>query len=98
MRFDWDSRKAGANIQKHRISIEEACTIFADRSILTGYEGRHSTGEDRWISMGLSVAARLLVVAHTWPEPDQDGEETLRIINARRANQRERAAYAERKR
>lgn len=98
MRFDWKTLKAGANRRKHRVSFEEACTIFADRSILTIHDEEHSTGEDRWVSMALSSAGRVLVVVHTWPEPDQLGDELVRIISARRADKQEQGVYLERKR
>ena len=98
MRFDWTVLKANANRQKHRVSFEEACTIFADRSILTIGDEDHSANEDRWVSMAISSAGRLLVVVHTWPEPDQLGEELVRIISARRANVHEQRIYRERKR
>ena len=97
MRFDWDSRKATANRRKHRVSFEEACTIFADRSVLTTYDEIHSSGEERWVSIGMAQTARLLVVIHTWPVPDEADEETLTIVSARRANQREQAIYLERR-
>lgn len=97
MRFDWESAKAIANVRKHGISFEEACTVFADSSVLTIHDDEHSKGEDRWVSMGISVVARILVVVHTWPDPDESGDELIRIISARRANKRERAVYLERK-
>ncbi len=98
MRFDWDMLKADANRLKHRVSFEEACTIFADRSVLTIHDDEHSVDEDRWASMAVSSEGRVLVVIHTWPEPDQSGEELVRIISARRANVREKRVYLEHKR
>lgn len=97
MRFDWDSRKAKANQRKHRVSFEEACTVFADESVLTRYDEVHSSGEERWVSIRLAQTGRVLVVNHTWPVPDETGDEMLRIISARRANHRERAVYVERR-
>ncbi len=97
MRFDWDILKADANRRKHRVSFEEACTIFADRFILTIHDAGHSE-EERWASMALSSAGRVLVVVHTWPEPDQLGDERVRIISARRADKQEQRVYLERKR
>ena len=98
MRFDWDIPKADANRHKHRISFEEACTIFADRSVLTIHDEEHSDDEDRWVSMAISSAGRVLVVIHTLPEPDQLGDELVRIISARRANVHEQRVYLEHKR
>lgn len=98
MQFDWNMLKADANRRKHRVSFEEACTIFADRSILTMHDEGHSAHEDRWVSMAISSAGRVLVVVHTWPELDQLGDELLRIISARRADKEEQRVYRERKR
>lgn len=98
MRFRWDRSKAADNRRIHRASFEEACTIFSDESILTIHDEKHSAEEDRWASMGMSMTGRILVVIHTWPEPDESDEEVVRIISARRANERERATYLERKR
>ncbi|MGD0768594.1 MAG: BrnT family toxin [Tepidisphaeraceae bacterium] len=98
MRFHWDRIKASENRRKHRASFEEACTIFSDASVLTVHDEKHSSDEDRWAGMGMSISGRILVVIHSWPEPDESGEEVVRIISARRANGRERATYLERRR
>jgi uncharacterized DUF497 family protein len=98
MRFHWDRKKAADNRRKHRASFEEACTIFSDASILTVHDEKHSVGDDRWVSMGMSITGRILVVIHSWPDADESGAEVVRIISARRANQREQATYMERKR
>lgn len=98
MRFDWNTLKAQTNRQKHRVSFEEACTIFADPSILTIHDDAHSEDEDRWVSMAISALGRLLVVIHTCPEPDGAGDELMRIISARRANASEQRVYRERQR
>src|SRR5277367_5516446 len=98
MRFNWDRTKAAENRRKHRASFEEACTIFSDPSILTMHDEKHSSEDDRWASMGMPVTRGIPVVIHSWPEPDEPGEEIVRIISARRANGHERAIYTERKR
>jgi len=36
LRFEWDANKAKANFAKHRISFEEASTVFGDPRSLTG--------------------------------------------------------------
>jgi uncharacterized DUF497 family protein len=97
MRFHWDWTKAAENRRKHRVSFEEACTIFSDPSILTAHDEKHSEFDDRWASIGMSVAGRILVVIHSWPEADDSGDEVVRIISARKANKRERETYLERK-
>ena len=87
MEFEWDEAKSEANERNHGISFTEAMTVFADPLSLTAYDPDHSEFEDRYITMGLSAADRLLLVAHT------DRGEITRIINAREATRRERKDY-----
>lgn len=89
MRFDWDPRKAAANLRKHSVSFEEASTVFADDYSLTGTDPDHSVGEERFITFGMSQSGRLLVVSHT-----EQGD-TIRIVSARRAMRSERKLYEE---
>jgi uncharacterized protein len=89
MRFDWDPRKAAANLRKHSVSFEEASTVFADDYSLTGADPDHSVGEERFITFGVSQSGRLLVVSHT-----EQGD-TIRIFSARRAMRSERKLYEE---
>jgi hypothetical protein len=89
MRFDWDPRKAAANLRKHSVSFEEASTVFADDYSLTGADPDHSVGEERFITFGMSQGGRLLVVSHT-----EQGD-TIRIFSARRAMRSERKLYEE---
>ena len=65
MDFEWDDAKAESNERKHGVSFTEAMTVFADPLSVTGYDPRHADDEDRFLSMGMSVAGRLLVVSHT---------------------------------
>ena len=87
MDFEWDDSKAESNERKHRVPFTEAMTVFADLLSLTGYDPDHSDGEDRYITMGMSAAGRLLLVSHT------DRGEKVRIISARKAGRRERRDY-----
>ncbi len=89
MRFDWDPRKAAANLRKHSVSFEEASTVFADDYSLTGTDPDHSVGEERLITFGVSQSGRILVVSHT-----EQGD-TIRIFSARRATRAERRLYEE---
>jgi uncharacterized DUF497 family protein len=89
MRYEWDARKAAANRAKHRVSFEEAATVFRDLLSQTGADPDHSVAENRFVTFGLSARGRLLVVAHT-----EQGD-TIRIISAREATARERAIYEE---
>jgi uncharacterized protein len=85
--FDWDDGKARSNWAKHRVSFEEATTVFSDPLAMTIDDPDHSLVEDRLVTFGLSDFGRLLVVCHT------DDGETIRIISARAATRRERRAY-----
>ena len=87
MDFEWDHEKAEVNQRKHGVSFAEAMTVFADPLSLTGFDPEHSEDEDRYITMGLSVAGRLLLVSHT------DRSEKVRLISVRKASQRERRDY-----
>jgi uncharacterized DUF497 family protein len=87
MDFEWDDAKAESNERKHGVSFTEAMTIFADPLSVTGYDPRHADDEDRFLTMGVSVAGRLLVVSHT------DRGDAVRIISARVGTRRERKDY-----
>lgn len=89
MRFEWDPAKAKRNLRKHRISFEEACSVFYDPLAITGDDPDHSIAEERMITFGVSSANRLLVVAHT------ERNDTIRIISARIATSHERKIYEE---
>jgi uncharacterized DUF497 family protein len=87
--FEWDRRKAAANVRKHGIDFNEAREVFFDPLKKLEMEGMEH-GEIRWRSVG-EAFGRLLVVSHTLEE---GGEiETVRIISARKATRRERRAY-----
>jgi len=92
LRFDWDPRKAVANLQKHRISFEEAQTAFLDEDALVIEDPDHSEEEDRFILLGLSAGLRVLFVCYCVRETGS----LIRIISARRANRHEQSQYHER--
>ena len=87
MTFEWDPRKAAENHARHGVTFEEAATVFRDPLSATGADPDHSVDEDRFITFGMSMAGRLLVVAHT------DRDDTIRIISARPATPIERRVY-----
>ena len=89
MRFVWDEKKAASNLGKHRISFEEAATVFDDPLSDTFPDPDHSLHEHRFIIMGSSGSGKILVVAHT------DDGELVRIISAREAMHGERKSYEE---
>lgn len=87
MEFEWDPEKAAANVAKHRVEFPEAMTVFGDPGELTIADPDHSEDEQRFLSVGLSAAGRLLVIAYT----ERAGR--TRIISAREATPQERKNY-----
>ena len=85
--FEWDSEKAKRNIKIHKISFDEASTIFKDILSLTIYDPLHFDLEDRFILIGNSIMNRLLIVVFT------DRNDRIRIISARKANKNEKEQY-----
>ncbi len=86
-KFEWDERKASINLRKHRISFDEAITVFLDPLLYTVPDDDHSMYEQRFINIGFSARGRLLVVIHA------EREDELRVISSRRATARERTFY-----
>jgi uncharacterized DUF497 family protein len=90
--FEWDAKKAAANLAKHAVSFDEGATAFADSEALDGPDLRHSAGEARFLRLGKSVAGRVLMVAYV--QRRSGDVDKIRIISARRASRKERSAYA----
>ena len=93
LRFEWDPRKAAANLRKHRVSFEEAKTVFLDEEALLRPDEEHSDDENRFLLLGLSGRLRALVVCHCYRQDD----EVIRVISARKANALERQQYEDRR-
>ena len=89
MEFEWDLEKAELNLRKHRVSFEEAASVFGDPLAITFNDPDHSTGEKRSLTFGLSKEGRLLVVSHTGRKAK------MRLISARRVTRHERKIYEE---
>lgn len=87
VRFEWDPRKAAHNSAKHGVSFEEAKTVFDDDLFLVFSDPDHSLEEQRFLIVGRSRQARLLVVVYT------ERAEVVRLISAREATRRERRTY-----
>ena len=81
--FEWDPRKAAANLKKHGVSFEEAVTLFADPLSMNMPDPDHSEGEQRFIVLGISVRSRFDVVSYAERPPK------TRIISARLATRQE---------
>jgi uncharacterized protein len=87
--FEWDESKNNSNIRKHKISFEEAKTVFYDPNARIIEDPEHSDTENRFILLGLSQNLNLLIVCHCYRSKD----EVIRIISARRATKIESANY-----
>ena len=89
IRFEWDPQKSQANKRKHKVSFEEAQTVFLDENAIRFFDPDHSEDEDRFLMLGMSFALRVLVVCHCYRQSDA----VIRIISARKADKREQADY-----
>lgn len=89
MRFEWDPRKAAANLLAHGVSFAEAVTVLEDPFALTR-EDPDTVEEQRFVTLGLSDQANTLVVVYAYEELD-----IIRVISAWKANKRQRERYEE---
>ena len=89
MRFEWDPQKAEANLSTHGVSFAEAVTVLEDDFALTR-EDPDADDEVRFVTLGLSSLANLLVVVYMYRRPD-----IIRVISAWKANKRQREVYEE---
>jgi uncharacterized DUF497 family protein len=85
VKFEWDSFKAASNLQKHNVDFADATAVLDDDMAITIRE--HASGEERFVTLGMDVLNRLLVVVYTWRV------DNIRIISARKATPRERYQY-----
>lgn len=92
MIFEWDKVKAKLNEAKHKISFDEAISVFSDEFSLLIYDEEHSENEERFLILGLSSKNNLLLVVHCYRQKD-----VIRIISARKATQNESKEYLKRK-
>jgi uncharacterized DUF497 family protein len=89
LRFEWDEKKNTANKRKHRVSFEEAQTVFLDENAIRYFDPAHSADEDRFLMLGMSFLLRVLVVCHCYRVSDS----VIRIISARKADKEEQSDY-----
>jgi uncharacterized DUF497 family protein len=82
--FEWDPEKERANVRKHGSDFRRASTVFRDPNQVTVFDDDHSTGEDRWITMGIDSGGIVRVVVHTFELVARDAIR-IRIISARKA-------------
>jgi uncharacterized protein len=89
LRFEWEPRKASANLKKHGISFEEAKSVFYDENAKLISDPDHSDKEDRFILLGVSYSLRMILVCHCYRSEGN----LIRIISARKATAKESKAY-----
>ena len=89
LRFEWEPRKASANLKKHGITFEEAKSVFYDESAKLISDPDHSEDEDRFILLGVSHSLRVILVCHCYRSEGN----VIRIISARKATPKESKAY-----
>jgi uncharacterized DUF497 family protein len=53
--YEWDPKKAKANLRKHGVSFEDAASVFLDPQALTYPDPDHSGEEIREITIGHSA-------------------------------------------
>ena len=88
--FEWDPAKDRDNVRKHGVSFDEATSVFYDDFAVQFFDEEHSVeSEERFLLLGLSTGARLLLVCHC----ERDAGNVVRIISARKATKRESSYY-----
>lgn len=90
MNYEWSFIKEKLNIAKHKVSFEEAKSVFSDEYGLVLFDEEHSENEERFLLLGRSYKSRVLLVVHCYKEQD-----TIRIISARKATSKEKKYYKE---
>jgi uncharacterized DUF497 family protein len=88
-RFEWDEDKAELNLVKHGIDFFEAASVWFDDFSLEMLDLNHSLNEERWLRLGFSEKANLLVVVYV----ERSDQDRIRIISARKATRPEREEY-----
>ncbi len=87
--FEWNATKAETNFKKHGVSFEEAKSVFFDEFAIQFFDEEHSDTEDRFLMLGMSNQAKLLLICHC----ERDDGDTIRIISARKATNNESKYY-----
>ena len=94
IKFEWDNNKNLINITKHNVDFNEAVSVFLDENAILISDIDHSYSEERFILIGLSSKARILLVCHCYKELENDIE-IIRIISARKPTKNEERQYWE---
>ena len=91
--FEWDRKKSASNFRKHKVKFDEAKDVFSDAHAVTFRDDTHSDDEMRLITIGMSMASRVLLVVHTEADAQDTHSVIIRIISCRKATAEERAIY-----
>ena len=91
IKFDWNPAKAASNLKKHGVSFEEAQSVFYDDFAIQFYDESHSSEEERFLMLGMSSGAHVLLVCHC----ERDSGDVVRIISARKATKQESTFYGQ---
>lgn len=89
IKFEWDLTKADSNKKKHQVSFEEAQSVFYDEFAVQFFDSDNTQAEDRFLMLGFSDEARLVIVCHC----EREQGNTIRIISARKATKTESKYY-----
>ena len=92
--FEWSYQKAKLNVKNHGVHFEESATVFKDPMALSIYDDEHSINEERWFTLGISKAGKLLLVCHTF-QKQSDANVSIRIFSSRKATKKEAKQYGE---
>jgi uncharacterized protein len=92
LEFAWDAAKAAANLAKHGVAFTQAATVFTDALALTVFDDEHSEFEERWFTLGMNSAGKLLAVSQTYTATGP-ASARVRVISAREATRSERRQY-----
>ena len=89
MEYEWDLGKAAENLRKHKVSFDEAATVFYDENAIEYFDPDHSKDEDRFLLLGLSWRLRVLVVSYCIRSHGRE----IRVVSARKATRKETKVY-----
>ena len=60
MKFEWDTKKASENLKKHKVSFDEATTVFYDPLAKIANDPDHSNDENRFLMIASNHMGWLL--------------------------------------
>jgi len=89
LNFVWNTNKANINFKKHKITFEEAETVFFDVNAIEFFDPDHSQEEDRFLLLGMSRKLKVIIISYCY----RDKEAVIRIISARKATKNESKTY-----